>query len=190
MCKGQNVNALWVQDTQVVYSVDPVDGSVIYYPLLREQENTPKSFQMVEMICVSNGNSIIGVVYESDGSQAGNFLLLVYMTDPVNSRSRVLHSVITLPGGYMQPPIIVAHQLIDLMYITVHMEKEESAHRANEAKYIGTYIVYLEGPLIHIPKTSLEGINDVTLEISNWKGKTNFEFELNRFQDDKVKIWK
>jgi hypothetical protein len=54
---------------------------------------------MVDMVCVENGNSVIGVVFLTDGVSEPHYQLLVYMTDPVNSRSRVLHSVIDLPGG-------------------------------------------------------------------------------------------
>lgn len=189
MCKGQNVNAVWVQDTQVIYSVDPIDGSVIYYPLLGSSDRgTPGnvSYQMVNMSCVSNGNTIIGVVYKSDGSGDGQFLLLIYLTDPTNSRSRVLHSVIEMGKQcHMKPPEVVAYEVRDLVYITVHCDEEEGSF-----KYQGTYIVYLQGPLILIPKDSLSNINEVNMAIENWSGKTNFEFELDKFKDDKVKIWK
>ena len=30
----------------------------------------------------------------------------------------------------------------------------------------------------------------MTLEITNWYGKTDFEFELDRIKEDKVKVWK
>ena len=67
MCKGQSVNSLWVQDNGFVLSIDPINGDLIVYPLLSDSSPQNSSvYKIAKMICVSESNYIITLVYQSD----------------------------------------------------------------------------------------------------------------------------
>ena len=92
-------------------SVDALSGNIITYPLLSDSVSSlGSSYKIAKMACVTDSNYIISLVYRTAPNDAQEWLILVYSTDTVSSRSKLLHSMITLPANFTldQTPYLVA----------------------------------------------------------------------------------
>ena len=90
--------------------------------------------------------------------------------------------MIQLPESFVAElaPYVVASQREDYLYITAWTyDTNQNAQNGNAQQATSvSYIVYIPGPMIFVPQSSLKSLGNLTLEVSNWSGVNTFEFEI------------
>lgn len=167
MCKGLTVNPLWISNTNIIYSVKVNDGGVMNYRM-------PENVVLNNIVCVPNSDTIIAIARET--LQPDTYVILIYSTNPEVSRKKLLFTNIVLEKQDEQPTVM-ASQIGDSIYVNIE------AFQEGKTVYLN-YIVYTNGPLIKIPKESLQDFDKINLNLSNWRKTKNYEFKLQRFKDD------